>query len=116
MDIQAQAQQALVLINEHKSIQRRATQAANVAFKDATCEAQGLLDALEERYGELAFELACDAGKAPYSPNGQRQQPTSVSTEDGGLLMTWDNDRHYASHLATWVDLQAREQANTGES
>lgn len=116
MDIQAKAQQALALINEHKSIQHRAIMAANTAFKTATHEAQAALDALEERYDPIAFELACEAGKAPYTPNGQRQQPTSVSTEDEGLLLTWDNDNHYASHLATWAELQAREQQHERES
>jgi len=116
MDIQIQARQALALIEKHKSIQSQAILAANGAFKTATVDAQAQLDALEERYQDLAFELACETGKAPFTPNGQRQQPTSIHIEKGGLLMTWDNDHLYASHLATWVDLQAREQMNAGES
>jgi hypothetical protein len=116
MDIQAQAQQALAIIEKQTGIQHQAIMAANAVFKAATRDAQSVLDALEERYDPMAFELACEAGKAPFTPDGQRQQPTSVSTEDEGLLMTWDNSHHYASHLATWVDLQAREQMNSGES
>jgi hypothetical protein len=71
-----------------------------------------LLDSVEERFEEIAFEVACEAKAAPYSRNGQHEKPESVHITTKGFSLSWDdNNGHYTNYLATWDDLEKFEKS-----
>lgn len=83
----------------------RRVREAEQSFNQVTGPHSETLEQLIEQFQEKAFELAKDAGKPPFSPNGYRMQPDNVYATTKGIEMTWDDSNYYVHHIATWEQL-----------
>jgi hypothetical protein len=103
---------ALSCIKQADDSRNKAKTAADVQHARHVSNHKKFLDEVEERYEEMAFEIACDAGTPPFQRNGQRAKPQSAHVAPEGYWLSWDdNDGHYTDYLATWAAIEAYEQA-----
>lgn len=94
-------------IENQQSQRRQLHKAADDQFMANTRDHYRALDRLEADYSTAAFKLACGLGKAPVDAQGQPQEPSTLTAQRDGLLLTWRSDDGYCrSHRATWDELE----------
>lgn len=94
-------------IENQKSQRRQLHKVADDQFMVNTRDHYRDLDRLEAHCSTAAFKLAYGLGKAPVDAQGEPQEPSSLTAERDGVLMTWrGEDGQCYSHKATWDDLE----------
>lgn len=89
---------------------RKAYLKADQSFQEQTKEHYRTLDAFEARFAEKAFSIACEHGVPPLSADGTCKQPSTVTVEADGILLSWKgDDLACRSHKVTWDDLDKSE-------
>lgn len=109
MDIKAKIYEAQAVISKAKNDFYEAQREAERIRDAATSSSEKFIRGLEERYKELAEELAEEY--APFSRYGNRLSPDEAKATPEGMKLMWDAEYHYdiKYHTISWEELQHAE-------